>query len=409
MKKRIEELETVLQNCEIQIKHLKANESRNNEQLHHFQSQVRSRDHLMEEAVVQVREVVDYIQTLAVQADMLSVKYELESDRGQELALLLRKIRVLVNLETNRPIKHCYGTRSKTRDMDQRLEQFQKEMQEQMNEQLEKIQQKMMDKMMESQGNMMAKLTQLLTGGVDKGKGSVLNIEEGDNEGPARSESNPGDNLANPAIPDFDETVEKMNGELPKQLEEKYKWLEEKLRAMVVAPHQLKPLQPPYPKWYDTNAQYDYHAGIVGHFIEHCTSFKKLVERLISMGVVKLDDSPSTENPLPNHNDNEVNMIGGSMGRKIKEDIAEVKIPLRWVWRNMVERGLIVLNSERSFERVENHCEFHHKEGHEIQECTEFRALVQGLMDNKEMEFYEEVKEEGSICTSESLKVPRVA
>ncbi|KAL1061183.1 hypothetical protein V6Z11_1Z038300 [Gossypium hirsutum] len=82
MKKRIEELETVLQNCEIQIKHLKENESRNNEQLHYFQSQVRSRDHLIEEAVVQVREVADYIQTLAVQADTLSVKYELESDRG---------------------------------------------------------------------------------------------------------------------------------------------------------------------------------------------------------------------------------------------------------------------------------------------------------------------------------------
>ncbi|MBA0879075.1 hypothetical protein Goshw_029022 [Gossypium schwendimanii] len=35
------------------------------------------------------------MQTLAVQADMSTVKYELESDRGQELALLLRKIRVL--------------------------------------------------------------------------------------------------------------------------------------------------------------------------------------------------------------------------------------------------------------------------------------------------------------------------
>ncbi|MFQ6661084.1 hypothetical protein Gotur_029364, partial [Gossypium turneri] len=95
MKKRIEELETALQNGEIQIKHLKANESRNNEQLRYFQSQVRNRDHLMEEAVVQIREVADHIQTLAVQAGMLSVKYELELDRGQELALLLRKIRVL--------------------------------------------------------------------------------------------------------------------------------------------------------------------------------------------------------------------------------------------------------------------------------------------------------------------------
>ncbi|MFQ6653476.1 hypothetical protein Gotur_024860 [Gossypium turneri] len=51
----------------------------------------------MEEAVVQIREVADHIQTLEVQADMLSVTYELESDRGQELALLLRKIRILSN------------------------------------------------------------------------------------------------------------------------------------------------------------------------------------------------------------------------------------------------------------------------------------------------------------------------
>ncbi|XP_052486354.1 uncharacterized protein LOC128041074 [Gossypium raimondii] len=146
----------------------------------------------------------------------------------------------------------------------------------------------------------------------------------------------------------------------------------------------------------------------MGHSIEHCTTFKKLVERLIGMDVVKLDDSPNTENPLPNHNDNGVNMIGGNMGRRIKEDIAEVKIPLRWVWKKMIERELFVLDPERSFERMENYCDFHHEEGHEIQECTELRALVQGMMDDKEMEFYEEVKEEGSICTSESPKVPRV-
>ncbi|MBA0638526.1 hypothetical protein Godav_025109 [Gossypium davidsonii] len=43
----------------------------------------------------QIREVADYLQTLAVQADILSVKYELELDRGQELASLLRKIKAL--------------------------------------------------------------------------------------------------------------------------------------------------------------------------------------------------------------------------------------------------------------------------------------------------------------------------
>ncbi|MBA0671413.1 hypothetical protein Goklo_024139 [Gossypium klotzschianum] len=74
MKKRIEELEATMQNCEIRIK---------------------SMDHIIEEAVVQIREVTNHIQTLVMQADMLSVKYELKSDRGQELALLLRKIRIL--------------------------------------------------------------------------------------------------------------------------------------------------------------------------------------------------------------------------------------------------------------------------------------------------------------------------
>ncbi|MFQ6664532.1 hypothetical protein Gotur_031612 [Gossypium turneri] len=122
MKKRIEELETALQNCEIRIEYLEANEYRNKEQLHYFQNQVRNRDHMMREAMVQIREVADHLQTLAVQADMLSVKYELESDWGQELTLLLRKIKVLINLETNQPTKHCYGTRAKTKDMDQRLE-----------------------------------------------------------------------------------------------------------------------------------------------------------------------------------------------------------------------------------------------------------------------------------------------
>ncbi|MBA0789301.1 hypothetical protein Gotri_026142, partial [Gossypium trilobum] len=74
MKKRIEELETTLQNCEIRIENM---------------------DHIMGEAVVQIREVADHLQTLAMQANTLSVKYELESDQGQELVSLLRKIRVL--------------------------------------------------------------------------------------------------------------------------------------------------------------------------------------------------------------------------------------------------------------------------------------------------------------------------
>ncbi|KAG8480507.1 hypothetical protein CXB51_024678 [Gossypium anomalum] len=95
MKGRIEELETSLKNCEIRIQFFEASEERWKEQLHHAQDQVRNRDYIMREAITQIWEVADYLQALAVQANVLSAKYELESDRGQDLALLLKKIRAL--------------------------------------------------------------------------------------------------------------------------------------------------------------------------------------------------------------------------------------------------------------------------------------------------------------------------
>ncbi|MFQ6655063.1 hypothetical protein Gotur_025789 [Gossypium turneri] len=217
--------------------------------------------------------------------------------------------------------------------MDQRLEklkQLKKEMQDQlqaqMQERLHMIQQEMTDRILESQDSMMAKLTQLLTEGSDKGKGPMTNPSESNNE----------------------------------------------------------PLYPP------------------GHSIENYTAFKKLVERFISMGIVKLDDSSSTENLLPNHAVNEINMMSEATGKRIKADVAKIKTLMRRVWKEMIKRGLIVSDLGERGEETRNYCEFHHKEGHEIQECKEFKVLVQGMMDDKEVEFYEEVKEEGSICASES-------
>ncbi|KAG8472105.1 hypothetical protein CXB51_036832 [Gossypium anomalum] len=95
MKGRIEELEASLQNCEMRIQFSEAKEDCWKKQLHQAQDQIRNRDYVMGEAITQIREVADYLQALAVQANVLSAKYELESDRGQELALLLKKIRTL--------------------------------------------------------------------------------------------------------------------------------------------------------------------------------------------------------------------------------------------------------------------------------------------------------------------------
>ncbi|XP_017644498.1 uncharacterized protein LOC108485166 [Gossypium arboreum] len=176
----------------------------------------------------------------------------------------------------------------------------------------------------------------------------------------------------------------------------------------VVEPFYLKPLQPPFPKWYDADAQCEYHAGIVWHLIENCTTFNKLVERFIQMGIVKFDNEPNAENPLPNHTDSEVNVIDGGIGKRVKADITEVKTPLKWVWKEMARRGLVALSSEGSWDEIENYYEFHHEKGHRIQECEEMRAFIQSLMDKKEIEFYEEVKEEEYIYVSESTSnVPK--
>ena len=79
---------------------------------------------------------------------------------------------ISANLETDKssPIKHQYGTRRKTKEMDQRLEkleQMQKDMQErlqvQMQERLDKIQEDMMEKLINAQKDAMDELTHLLT------------------------------------------------------------------------------------------------------------------------------------------------------------------------------------------------------------------------------------------------------
>ncbi|XP_016690860.2 uncharacterized protein [Gossypium hirsutum] len=176
--------------------------------------------------------------------------------------------------------------------------------------------------------------------------------------------------------------------------------------AHVVSPFYLKPMQPLYPKWYDANVQYKYHTGTKGHSIENCTAFKKLVERLINLGIVKIGDSSGpnvADNPLPNHDNKGVNAIIENGGRRVKANVAEIKTPLEWDWKQMVKRGLIKQNSIERPEGARKFCEFHVEEGHDIQKCTEFRTMVQNLMDNKELEFYVEIKglEEGEVYAAE--------
>ncbi|KAG8500395.1 hypothetical protein CXB51_004468 [Gossypium anomalum] len=95
MKHNIGGLEAALQGCELQIKQLEAREEQWKGKLCHLRDQVGDRDHVMERALIQIRDVAKHLQNLAIQARTLSIIYESLSDSRRGLALLLDRIKTL--------------------------------------------------------------------------------------------------------------------------------------------------------------------------------------------------------------------------------------------------------------------------------------------------------------------------
>ncbi|KAJ9168548.1 hypothetical protein P3X46_020054 [Hevea brasiliensis] len=98
---------------------------------------------------------------------------------------------------------------------------------------------------------------------------------------------------------------------LPLPLSEIYRYL---ISINQIVPVPLDPIQPPYPRWYDATARYEYHGGAQGHSTDNCGALRGRVHALIRNGWLKIEGNGSlpnvTSNPLPNHNaGNGVNMI----------------------------------------------------------------------------------------------------
>ncbi|KAA3467064.1 receptor-like protein 12 [Gossypium australe] len=113
-----------------------------------------------------------------------------------------------LEINKNLPTKYHYGTRGKIRAINQRserLKQIQKDMQDQLKAQLV--------------------LVTIRPQQYQAGTSAPVNY-------PTGSGSNPRDNPTNPVVPDLADMAEmdKVKVELPKQLEDQCKWLEEKFR-----------------------------------------------------------------------------------------------------------------------------------------------------------------------------------
>ncbi|KAL0533835.1 hypothetical protein IC582_028106 [Cucumis melo] len=126
------------------------------------------------------------------------------------------------------------------------------------------------------------------------------------------------------------------------------------------------PIQPPYPKWYDSNARCDYHAGGVGHSTENCLALKRNVQSLINAGWLSFkksgEKSNVNENPLPDHENPKVNVVD-SLVEKCKNEVHEIVMPMEAVF-GLFEAGYVsheYLDPNIRYEGYDEsrHCIFH--------------------------------------------------
>ncbi|KAA3467285.1 hypothetical protein EPI10_002310 [Gossypium australe] len=293
MKGKIEELESALHNCELRIELLEVREGRWEEELHHSHDQVRNRDYLMGEAIIQIREVADHLQTLAVQADTLSMnlvpdlvlphkfkmpefeKYNGTSCPQAHITMFCRRLTGYVN--NDQLLIHCFQD-SLVRAASKWYNQLSRarisswiDLAQAFMKQYNHIKDMMPDRI------------------------TLQNMEKKSNESFSTTKS-------------FADIV--MAGEM----------IENAIRGGKI------------------------EAGEITKRSALRKKDNEVVERLIKMGIVKFDDTPSAENPLPNHGHKGINAIGENVVRKI---------------------------------------------------------ILRSLMDNKELEFYEEGSEGGNIYATE--------
>ncbi|KAG8492479.1 hypothetical protein CXB51_009542 [Gossypium anomalum] len=95
LKSKVEDLEAALHKGKLRIQQLETQENYLKGELHQSRGQVKERDHVMGEAITQIREVAEYVQDLAVRADVLSLMCGSSSNIGRELALLLDRVKTL--------------------------------------------------------------------------------------------------------------------------------------------------------------------------------------------------------------------------------------------------------------------------------------------------------------------------
>ncbi|XP_019416408.1 PREDICTED: uncharacterized protein LOC109327698 [Lupinus angustifolius] len=137
--------------------------------------------------------------------------------------------------------------------------------------------------------------------------------------------------------------------------------------------------------WHNENVNCAYHSGAAGHLVEDCRAFKYRVQDLINAKRIDFRETrPNiTGNPLPNHGNQGVNAILEESKVVITSKVDDIKMPMSFIFREMCRQGLAEVVVQESDSKDKNSCEMHGRAGHSLEDCKEFRLLLQKMMDLK--------------------------
>ncbi|KAF1892719.1 hypothetical protein Lal_00042609 [Lupinus albus] len=144
--------------------------------------------------------------------------------------------------------------------------------------------------------------------------------------------------------------------------------------------------------WYDPNANCDYHSGIIGHSTETCRALKHRIQDLIDSKWLEFKDTVPTitGNPLPNHGNQGINVLEQDDDMAVVEKVDDMKTPLKVIFKVLCQQGLVETMGEGAYE--DDVCLMHGILDHTVETCTEFKALVQRLLDSRLLVIEKKVK-----------------
>ncbi|XP_027368345.1 uncharacterized protein LOC113874309 [Abrus precatorius] len=176
-------------------------------------------------------------------------------------------------------------------------------------------------------------------------------------------------------------------------------------QSSLVVPCPMKPVELPYPRGYNPNAKCEYHVGSIGHSTENCRALKFKVQDLINAKWLNFkEDNPNIRsNPLLKHGRPSVNAIREESAHVLKRKVEDVTTPLKVIFVELCKADLI-----KGFVHEENMCHLHPNAYHSIEDCEEFKHVLQTLME-KHLVQIEHPKEKNEVLTvdEQSLTFPK--